>query len=228
MPRKYVLNTTITRALASGLLLSLTLVLGGCLDGGSSGSTAGSTPPPPPPDVNTPPTLSGQPASSVLAGRSFSFTPNATDADGNSLTFSISGKPSWASFDASSGRISGTPTDADVGGYDVTIRVSDGSQNASLSFSLQVLAAAQGRATLSWQAPTERTDGSVLTDLAGYRIYYGSAQNDLSYRIDVSNPSVTTWVVENLTSGKWYFVTTSVDSKGIESPRSSMASKAIA
>src|SRR5262249_28975973 len=59
----------------------------------------------PPQDANSAPQISGSPAREVTVGQAFNFTPSASDADGDALTFSIQSKPSWASFDASSGRL---------------------------------------------------------------------------------------------------------------------------
>jgi hypothetical protein len=94
----------------------------------------------PTPVVNTPPTISGTPAGQVTAGSSYSFQPAAADADGDALTFSISNKPSWASFNTGTGRLSGTPGDPQAGNYtNIVISVSDGNDSAVLSpFSIQV------------------------------------------------------------------------------------------
>jgi hypothetical protein len=74
---------------------------------------------------NRPPAISGQPATSVQVGSSYEFTPVASDLDGDPLTFSITGRPGWAEFDTSTGRLSGTPQAA--GNHDgITITVSDG------------------------------------------------------------------------------------------------------
>ena len=77
-----------------------------------------------------------------------------------------------------------------------------------------------GSATVSWKAPTERTDGSPLTNLAGYRIFYGRMSGIYDYRIDIRNPGVLTYVVENLAPGDWYFAVSAYDSYGIDSDRS--------
>ena len=74
-----------------------------------------------------------------------------------------------------------------------------------------------GSATLSWEAPTTRSDGSPLTNLAGYYIYYGRMSGVYDYEIRIDNPGITTYVIENLTPGTWYFVLTSFDSDDIES-----------
>lgn len=77
-----------------------------------------------------------------------------------------------------------------------------------------------GSVTLSWTAPTSRTDGSPLTDLAGYKIYYGRMSGVYDYQIDIKNPGITTYLVENLVSGNWYFALAAYDSASIESDRS--------
>src|SRR5712671_273125 len=99
--------------------------------------------PPPPPPPAAPPTISGSPATSVVAGQSYSFTPTTTDPSGKTLTFSISNKPSWATFSTSTGQLSGTPAAGNVGSYpNIAISVSDGTLGASLTaFSISVTAA---------------------------------------------------------------------------------------
>ena len=61
---------------------------------------------------NTAPTISGNPATSVVEGENYSFSPIATDVDGDNLTFNVANLPAWASFDTASGTISGTPGNA--------------------------------------------------------------------------------------------------------------------
>ena len=113
-------------------------------DGGEDGAVAGSeiftvavT------AVNDAPTISGSPAATVNQGEEYLFIPTAEDIDdGDTLNFSIDNPPLWAEFDASTGRLRGTPTDADVGTYpDIVITVTDSSQaSASLpAFNLTVL-----------------------------------------------------------------------------------------
>jgi|SRR5580704_5488146 hypothetical protein len=71
--------------------------------------------------------------------------------------------------------------------------------------------------TLSWRAPTENSNGSQLTNLSGYKIYYGESSGDYSSSIQVANPTLTTYVVENLARGHYYFALTSYTSSGEES-----------
>jgi hypothetical protein len=180
----------------------------------------------PPPGTGTP-TISGPAAATALVGSAFSYRPTASDPDGQTLTFRASGLPSWASFNSANGTISGTPTATSVGTSNVTITVSDGTLEASLTLALTVTQTTTGRATLSWSPPTQRTDGSALTNLAGYRIYYGTSASSLGSRIDVPTAGTTSWVVENLTPGTWYFAATAVDGDGNESALSVVASKTI-
>jgi hypothetical protein len=86
---------------------------------------------------------------------------------------------------------------------------------------------ASAAATLSWTAPLENMDGSVLSNLAGFRIYYGMNSNVLDRIILIQNASVSTYVVDSLTSGTWFFAVSAVNAQGIESPLSNTASKRI-
>ncbi|HEX7080395.1 MAG TPA: putative Ig domain-containing protein [Gammaproteobacteria bacterium] len=183
----------------------------------------------PDPETNTPPVISGAPATSVVIGSSYRFEPSASDDDGDSLTFEIQNLPEWAEFDTATGALTGTPDDGHVGTYsDIVISVSDGEATAELEpFAISVEAVANGAATLSWTAPTERTDGSPLTDLAGYRVYWGTESGNYTESVEVMSPGVTTHVVENLGPGTYYFVMTAVDSNGLESEYSNEASKTI-
>ncbi len=165
----------------------------------------------------------------VLPGQAYSFQPSANDANGDSLTFSASGLPAWASIDSKTGRITGAPSASDVGEYDgITITVSDGKASASLGpFSITVSEVAGGTATLSWTPPTENTDGSVLANLAGYEVRYGRDRNNLSNVVSLDNPSLSVYVIENLTSGTWYFAVAAINSAGVASDLSNVASKTI-
>ncbi len=108
---------------------------------------------------NRPPTISGTPATSITAGSSYSFRPVASDPDGNSLQFSIQGRPSWATFSTTSGRLSGRPGTADVGTSSrITISVSDGTASVSLpSFTIQVNQPANRAPTITGTPPVSVT-----------------------------------------------------------------------
>src|SRR4051794_15625090 len=112
------------------LCAAVAVMAAGCGgDGGSgaSGSTTTTLPDTAPQGVTNPPTISGTPAATGVAGEKYSFQPSASDTSGDALTFSIENMPSWATFDTSNGVLSGTPSASNVGSYQsITISVSNG------------------------------------------------------------------------------------------------------
>jgi hypothetical protein len=145
------------------------------------------------------------------------------------LTFSVANLPAWATFNASTGKISGTPAAADVATYsNIRVTVSDGKASASTAmFAITVTDLGTGSVTLSWTPPTQNDDGSALTDLAGYEVRYGKDQANLDRSVQVTNPSVNTYVVDSLTAGTWFFAVRSINTAGNGSTLSNVASKTI-
>jgi hypothetical protein len=178
---------------------------------------------------NQAPTISGTPATSASVGQAYSFQPSAADPDGQSLAFGIANKPDWASFDIATGKLTGTPAAADVATYaNVVISVSDGAASATLpAFSIVVKAPVIGSAELNWTAPTQNEDGTPLTNLAGYKIRYGSSYGALNQVVDVPNPAVTSATIEGLAAGTWYFTVASYTNTGVESAPTGAVSKTI-
>ncbi len=181
------------------------------------------------PEPNTPPVIGGRPEPGISVDRSYQFTPSAADADGDTLGFSIRNKPAWADFDQSTGRLAGTPSASDVGEYrDILISVSDGRDTTSLTpFSIRVEAVGTGSVALSWQPPTQREDGTPLVGLSGYRLLFGRTSRQYTEEIRIENPGITSWVIENLTSGTWYFAMTAFDEEGLESDLSAEAVRTV-
>lgn len=178
-----------------------------------------------------PPIVSGSPATSITAGSTYSFRPSGSDPEGRALTWSISNKPSWASFSTRNGALRGTPNASHVGTYsNIVISASDGRNRTSLpAFNVTVTAAGSngGSATLSWIPPTTTTTGAALTNLAGYRIYYGTNRNDLTRTVQVSNAGVTRYVINDLSPATYYFAIRAYTSAGVESESSNVVSKVI-
>ncbi len=119
--------------------------------------------------ANHPPTISGTPSTAVTAGSAYAFTPTARDVDGDALRFGISSQPAWAKFNRTTGRLSGTPTTAQVGSYEeILISVSDGRKRVWLpQFSVAVNPA-------STQPPvggTTRPDLGLNASLHGKRVF---------------------------------------------------------
>lgn len=183
----------------------------------------------PPQQTNAAPQIAGAPATEVAVGQNFNFTPNATDADGDSLTFSIQSKPDWASFDPSTGHLWGVPAAGDVGSHEeILISVSDGMASRSLpEFAVDVVGQSNGRAMLAWDPPTENTDGSALTNLKGYKIHYGTQSGNYTTTVTVNTPGVTSYVIDNLAPGKYFFAISAVTTSGAESDLSGEANKTI-
>jgi hypothetical protein len=193
-------------------------------------ATAGSAPPPTPtPPPNSAPTITGTPATSVVQGTLYSFQPTANDANGDVLTFSIVNKPAWATFDTATGKLQGTPGATYLGTTTgIVISVKDGAASVSLpAFDITVQAIATGSATLSWTPPTQNTDGSPLTDLAGFKIKWGTSQGSYPNSVTINNPGITTYIVENLAPNTYFFVATAFDTSGNESGNSNAASKTV-
>jgi hypothetical protein len=182
-------------------------------------------------------TISGTPATQITVGTNYSFSPSASDSDGGALTFAIKNAPSWATFSASTGQLSGSPKQTDIGTTSgIVITVTDGAATASLtSFNITVAGTTvtttptTGTATVSWAAPTANTNGSALTNLAGYKVYYGTDAASLTTEqvVEVANPATLNYVLTGLGSGTWYFAVASYSASGEESALSAVSSKTI-
>ena len=135
--------------------------------------------------ANDAPAISGAPATMAIEGVAYSFAPVVTDPEGDVITCSIVALPSWASFDADTGALTGTPAAADIGLYeDISITVSDGVATRTLTFDIEVLADLDGDAIADINdddvdgdgIPNDyetdagldpRDDGDALSDLDG-------------------------------------------------------------
>jgi putative Ig domain-containing protein len=195
-----------------------------------TGTTTTSPPPPTTTPTNTAPTISGSPATTVNAGSAYSFKPTAADANNDPLTYSIASKPSWATFSTSTGLLSGTPGATSAGVYsNIVISVSDGKATTSLpAFALTVKSVVvTGSAMISWLPPTTNTDGTALTNLAGYRISYGTSPTALNTVANVPTAGVTSYTIDNLSAGTWYFNVAAYTSTGTASSESGTVTKTI-
>jgi Putative Ig domain len=182
--------------------------------------------------TNSPPVISGTPPSTAAVGAAYTWTPSLSDANNDPLTLSLSGKPAWASFDSKTGRVYGTPSASYAGTTtSSTLSVSDGKTTTTKSFTITVGAAGGGgtvgSVTLNWSPPTHNTDGSTLTNIAGYRVVYGKSAGALTSTVQIANPGISSYVIDNLASGTWYFALKVYTSSGTESALTNVASKSI-
>jgi hypothetical protein len=180
--------------------------------------------------ANQAPVISGTPSSTATVGANYSFTPTASDADGDSLSFSVSNLPAWASFDNQTGTLSGDPQSMDVGSYDnILISVSDGTDSSQLAaFSILVEEqAALASASLDWAAPSTREDGTALSlsEIDGYRIYMGDSASSLVAVMDINDYSITEYTLTGIQQGDHYFAVTAYDKAGSESGLSNIILK---
>jgi hypothetical protein len=175
--------------------------------------------------------LTGSSAHPAVATQ-YRFKPTVVGAAaGRQLKFSAKGHPTWMTFDAATGTLSGTPAAADKGKrYGIYISVTDGAGSAWLPVNLQVqakpsapvtaLVPSGGKTyavTLSWKPPISNIDSSALTNLAGYRILYGTAANKLHSRLELPGSSHTSARIEGLAAGTYFFALKAYRRDGVES-----------
>ena len=92
------------------------------------------------------------------------------------------------------------------------------------AFAISVTQVGTKSVTLSWAAPTENSNGTPLTNLAGYHIEYGTSRTALTHKINVASVGLTTYVISNLSSGTYYFAITAYNSSGLQSTESNIVS----
>jgi hypothetical protein len=207
-----------SKILDHSLVLPIVMV---CVSACSSGSSDSSAPD----QGNRPPSISGSPPAYAMLDLIYSFTPGSADPDGDTLTYSVSNMPAWASFDTATGNLTGTPSMQHVGNHgDILISASDGQATTDLpAFAIEVVAGATGSLTLSWTPPTRSADGSPLDDLAGYRIRWGTQTGDRPNLLELNNPGVSSYVVDSLAPGSYFLTVFAVDTSNNESEASNEA-----
>jgi hypothetical protein len=99
---------------------------------------------------------------------------------------------------------------------------------ADASYVLTCARPTLGSALLDWTPPTQNTDGSSLTNLAGYRISYGASATSLTQSVQVAVPAATSYTVTNLNAGTWYFAAKAYTTANAESALSNIVSKTVA
>lgn len=226
------LATHCAKRLPLTALVIVALLLSACGDGGSS--TPVSAPAAAPPAQSTPAALAvvlaGTPPGSVIVGSHYLFQPTVAQG-GGLVSFSIQGQPAWMTFDPDTGALTGSPSAGNVGRTgSITISASNGDSTSSIGpFTVVVNAAAvvSGSATLSWIAPAENTDGTPITNLAGYHIYYGTTAGNLAQSVTVDGAAATSYTFTGLSAGTYYFSVVAYNSAGLDSTDSNQATKTI-
>lgn len=88
-------------------------------------------------------------------------------------------------------------------------------------------AARTGSVQLAWIAPQTNADGTPLSDLAGYRVRYGTQSGSYSNTIDIPSPHTLNHVLTGLPPSTYYLVVTAYNSENVESVTSVEVSKSI-
>jgi hypothetical protein len=165
--------------------------------------------------------ISGTPPTTAQVGRPWSFEPVIYDPEGEVLTVTVLNKPDWITLLPSKGLMYGIPGEGDVRTWEkIRVQVTNGKSSASLpEFRINVVAegASEDGVLLSWLPPTERVDGSPIGELSAYRILYGQVSGNYDQIIAIDNPGITSYLVEDLGPGTWYFALISVTSDGLSS-----------
>jgi hypothetical protein len=99
---------------------------------------------------------------------------------------------------------------------------------SSKSYTLTCSWGGSGTATLNWTAPTRNSDGTTLTNLAGFKVLYGTSTSALTNTKSINDPRATSTSIGSLGAGTWYFTMRSVNSNGVESDNAAVQQKTIA
>lgn len=188
----------ITQAIAPGcrawivLLGTITLTLAAC-GGDESGSAAAAT------------------AGSTISTTIGSSTNSGTIVRGGGSTGSTGSGSTGTSGSTGSTGSGSTGSTGSSGSSSSSGGATSGSSGGSASAK---------SVTLNWQAPTQNNNGSTLTNLAGFKIHYGTASKDYSQVVALNNPGLNRYVMDTLPSGTYYFAITAYNSQGVESSMS--------
>lgn len=170
-------------------------------------------------------------------------TPDAGEIDTVDETMDLGGTASgekgvssvsWESDTGASGEAEGAESwsiddiPLEAGSNTITVTATD-SEGETGSDTIVINRESEGSSsvTLSWVAPTERTDGTPLENLAGYRIDYGRMSEIYDYSVEVDNPGLVSYVVEDLVPGDWYFAVVAYDAECLESDFSNEAHRKV-
>lgn len=195
-------------------LAALIFVLTGCGGGGGGGGDNGGT------TASTTATVNLE-CEPIDAAYNESVTLNWSST--NAETCTASG--SWSGDKTTSGSET-IDSLTDDGTFIITC-TDDVGGSVSDSVTVTVTVNNAGTASLSWTPPTKNTDGTDLTDLAGYYIHIGTSSGDYSSVIEVRQNDINSFLVEDLAEGTWYFALSAFDTSGNESEKSNEGSKVI-
>jgi hypothetical protein len=168
----------------------------------------------------------GTPPDFAVVGERYDYVPEVINAILPDLRFSYINRPGWSESYRDTGAIIGTPSEPGVYA-NIQIQAWDGVHcGVSAPFTITVASAADS-ADVRWVKPTLNTDGSPLTDLAGYLIRYGTSAAKLDTHFWVDSADVTAAEIRNLSPGNWYFEIASLTDADVRGPFSRIVESAI-
>jgi hypothetical protein len=178
---------------------------------------------------NRAPIVSGNAIEFARVDQDYVYVPDFEDPDGDALTFSATNLPTWALLDTRTGQISGRPGTSNLGSFEsITITASDGEHQVSTrEFAITVIGPSSGVARLEWPTPVSKVDGSMLDDLAGFRILYGRDPEALDHSVWIASPTAHSYEFATLAEGAWYFSIVAVNARGLEGPATTPTRKII-
>jgi len=150
------------------------------------------------------------------------------------ITVTLPGAPTYTTTFSSSTTYSRVITVKFRADAAATLRVNYAMTAGAGTVNVQAAAVSQasvlqpaGSAILTWQPPALNGDGSPLTDLTAFKIYWGTTQGAYAQSTKIANAAARTHTVSGLAKGTWYFVVTALNGQGVESPHSNVWSKTV-
>ena len=147
---------------------------------------------------NVTPIISGIPATTAPEDAAYNFTPTVVDPDtGDTQTFSITNKPSWAAFSSSTGALTGTPTQTDIGttsGIVITVADTANATDSLTSFDITV--------TNTNDAPViSGTPGTTGAQGSLYSYTLTATDVDTSDTLTLTAPTLPNWLTFTSATG---------------------------
>ncbi|MFT5701254.1 MAG: putative delta-60 repeat protein [Desulforhopalus sp.] len=146
-------------------------------------------------NTNDTPTITSTAVTTVDEDSAYSYTFTVSDADaGDTLTLSAPILPSWLTFNSTTGVLSGTPTNAEVGSHNVTLRVNDGTDDVDQVFTIVV--------SNTNDAPTiTSTAVTTVDEDSAYSYTFTVSDADAGDTLTLSAPTLPSWLTFNSTTG---------------------------
>lgn len=103
------------------------------------------------------------------------------------------------------------------------VAASASTSTSSVASDAPTVTATDKTVTLSWSQPTQNSNGTSLTDLAGYTLHYGTNSQDYTGSIQITSPTQTSYVVNgsNFPPGTYYFAISAYNAEQVSSSLSS-------